>query len=67
MNLSSKQKQKIDIGHKVIYTTHLDLALSISNTNTEMRAETKPCNHAPSDTRKMIHEAMSTPKLHCEL
>ena len=27
----------------------------------------QPCNHAPNDSRKMIHEAMSTPKLHCEL
>ena len=31
MNLSSKQIQKIDVGHKVIYTTHLDLVLSISS------------------------------------
>ena len=46
MNLSSKQIQKIDVGHKLIYTTHLDLALSISSTNIKMRAEANPCNLA---------------------
>ena len=46
MNLSSKQIQKIDIGHKLIYTTYLDLALSISSTNIKMKAETNPFNLA---------------------
>ena len=36
MNLSSKQTQKINIGHKIIFTSHLDLALSISSTNIKM-------------------------------
>ena len=46
MNLSTRQIQKIDVGHQVIYTIHLDLALSISSANIKMRTKTNPVNLA---------------------
>ena len=54
----SDQIEKLDVGHKVIYTTHLSSVLSTSST--ELTAEIQPCNHEESDTRMLIHAAHAT-------
>ena len=53
----SDQIEKIDINHKVIYTTHLDGVFSTGSANTELKAEIEPCNHEEADTRMLIHAA----------
>ena len=53
----SDQIEKIDINHKVIYTTHLDGVFSTGSANTELKAEIEPCNHEEADTRMLIYAA----------
>ena len=50
----SEQIEKMDIGDKIIYTTHLDRVLTTRNAGTELTADIEPCNHEESDTR-MLH------------
>ena len=63
----SEQIEKIDIGPKAIYTTHLDHVLSTSNASTESIAEKEPCNHEESDTRMLIHAADSATHGHTKV
>jgi len=53
----SEQIQKINVGHKVIYTTHLEGFFSTGSANTKLTTEMEPCNHEESDTRMLIHAA----------
>jgi len=53
----SEQLEKIDIGHKAIYTTYLDRVLFTGSANTESTSEIEPCDHEESDTRMFIHAA----------
>jgi len=60
----SEEVEKIDVGHKTIYITHLDYVLSTSSANSELTAEIEPCNHdARIHVAHHVLQGTLTPKL----